>query len=120
VPPLSFLVPSFEAVTPEPAVALLSPLGSTKAGHTFKHVAVHAVELALSVYSVFPLERTFAPLEVFMVEITTLFDELSVAAPALFAVTKGAAIPPMTRAAIATRRPENRSFILWVCLVGAM
>ena len=41
------MTPSLDAVTPGPAVALATPLGSTTSGQFFRQVAVQAVALGL-------------------------------------------------------------------------
>ena len=42
-------MPSFEASTPDPAIAAVIPLGNRTGGHALKHLAVQAVFLALKV-----------------------------------------------------------------------
>jgi hypothetical protein len=48
-PPARLTVPSFAALTPLPAVAFVTPLGSKTAGQIFKHWAVQAVLLDFKV-----------------------------------------------------------------------
>jgi hypothetical protein len=40
------MTPSFAALTPFPAVALVTPLGKVNSGHTAIQLAVQALELA--------------------------------------------------------------------------
>ena len=49
VPSASAFVPSLAASTPVPAVAAVMPEGNWTGGHTFRHLAVHAVLLGFSV-----------------------------------------------------------------------
>jgi hypothetical protein len=68
------MVPSFEATTPLPAVALVTPFGNSTSGQVFKHAAAHAVLLGLRVYSVVRLSSTVPTLVVFTAEMTSALD----------------------------------------------
>ena len=54
-------MPRLEALTPAPAVGMVTPLGNRASGQTFKHVAVQATLLASRVYTVLPLTRMIVP-----------------------------------------------------------
>jgi hypothetical protein len=93
------MVPSLDALTPDPAFALVAPAGSTSAGQTFKHAAVHAVLLGFKVYSVLPLTRMVPTLAFLVVETVT-----PLAAPASEEATTDSEIPPT-----ATIAPTHRA-----------
>jgi hypothetical protein len=70
---LCITVPRVAALTPDPAVAFVTPLGNRRAGQIFRHLPVHGNLLAdLMMYSVLPLTRIVPYLEV-RVDTTTCF-----------------------------------------------
>ena len=88
-----------DALTPDPAFALVTPAGSASAGQTFRQAAVHAVLLGFKVYSVLPLTRMVPILAFLVVETVT-----PLAAPASEEATTYNEIP-----ATATIAPTHRA-----------
>ena len=98
-------VPSFSALTPGPAVACVTPAGSSTSGQYLRQLAAQATWLGLSVYTVCPLARIVPNLALWTAEMTSFAaDRLDAAAPAPGA-RAGAERPAASSATAAARAP---------------
>lgn len=64
-------MPRLEELTPTPADGLPTPLGNSTSVQTFRHLAVQATLLALSVYTGLPLTTMIVPYAEFWAVVTT-------------------------------------------------
>jgi len=69
---LRFSVPSLAELTPGPALTFVVPFGRRTSGQIFRHWAVQATLLGLSVYTVLPVTRIVPNLAFFAVATTLL------------------------------------------------
>jgi hypothetical protein len=98
------MVPSKAALTPRPAVALVTPLGNKTSGQIFRHLDPQAAPAVFKVYSVVRLTRMVPSVRLLAVEMTRLFGFVLDDAPAVPTRTREEDTRPTTRAAAEERR----------------